>query len=353
MRRDAKEFLENLLNTPSVSGFEQRGQALVRERLKGCYDDLRTDVSGNVIASRNTNAALRVLLDGHADEIGLMVNHIEDKGYIYFVPVGGVNATLTEGERVLVHGKSGEIPGVIGTKPIHLIDPSERGKQTAKFQNQWIDIGAKDRKDAEKVVAVGDAVSFDTRMRELRNRLVTCRGMDDRVGVFCIVEAMRRLKNEKLNVALYVVSSVQEELGLRGAKVTAFGIDPHVGIAVDVGFAADYPEMDKKIVGEVSVGKGPVLARGPSFNPVLAKHIESAARKKRISLQYQADPGRGGTNAHAFQLNRAGVAAALISVPNRYMHSPAETVSLDDLDRTVDLLAAAVAAMKSKMDFTP
>ena len=353
MKRDAKKFLEALLNTPSVSGYEQPGQTLVRERLKGFCDDLRTDVNGNVIAVRNASAPLRVLLDGHADEIGLMINHIDDKGYIYVVGVGGVNATLTQGERVVIHNKRGDVPGVIGTKPIHLIDAEERGKMKAKLSQQWIDIGAKDRKDADKAVAIGDYISFNTRMTDLRNSLITSRAMDDRVGVFCVVEAMRRLKARKLNVALYVVSSVQEEVGLKGAKVSAFGIDPHVGIAVDVTFAADCPDVEKKIVGEVAVGKGPVLARGPSFNPVLQKLIESTAKKGRIPHQIAADSGRGGTNAHAFQLVRAGVAAGLISIPSRYIHSPAEIVSLDDLDRTVDLLVAAVLAMKRKMDFTP
>ena len=353
MKRDSKHFLEELLSTPGVSGFEQPVQALVRERLKGCCDDLRTDVNGNVIASRNADAALRVLLDGHVDEIGLMLSHVDEQGFLYFRPVGGVNATLTQGERVIVHNDRGDVAGVIGVKPIHLVDQSDRGKMTAKFEQQWIDIGARDRKDALKAVAIGDCVSFNTRMTELRNNLVSGRGMDDRVGVFCVVEALRRLKEKKLDTALFVCSSVQEELGLKGAKLSAFDIDPHVGIAVDVTFAGDCPDTDKKIVGEIAVGKGPVLGRGPSFNPVLGRLIESAAEKRRIPYQVQADSGRGGTNAHAFQISRAGVAAALISAANRYTHSPAEIVSLDDLERIVDLLAATVLAMKREMDFTP
>jgi len=352
MKKDSKDFLRALLDTPGVSGFEQPVQEVVRKRLKGQCDGLRTDVNGNVIASLNAKASFRVLLDGHADEIGLMVSHIDDKGFLYFVSVGGVNAALTQGERVVVHGASGDVTGVIGTKPIHLVEPEDRGK-AAKLEKQWVDIGAKDRADAEKAVAIGDSITFDTKMADLRNGLATSRAMDNRVGVFCVVEAARRLSGKKLDVALYVVSSVQEELGLRGAKMTAFGIDPHIGIAVDVGFAADYPEIDKKMVGEMALGKGPALTRGPSFNPRLYRYLEKTARKQKIPFQIQAEAPRGGTNAHAFQLNRAGAASALISIPNRYMHSVAEVCSLDDLDNCVELLTHAVLGMDSRMDLTP
>jgi endoglucanase len=353
MKTDSKRFLEDLLNTPGVAGFEQPVQAVVRDRLRGACDEARTDVAGNVIAGRNAGAPFRVLLDGHVDEIGLMVNHVDEKGFINFVSVGGVNAALTQGDRVTIHDERGDVPGVIGVKPIHLIDPEDRGKVKAKFEQQWIDIGAKDRKDALRVVAIGDSITFDVKMVELRNGLVSCRGMDDRVGVFCVVEAMRRLKGQKLGLALFVCSSVQEELGLKGARVSAFGIDPHVGIAVDVGFASDFPDVDKKVLGDIALGKGPIIARGPTYNPVLVRLIEATAKKKRIPYQVQADPGRGGTNAAAFQLNRAGAAAGLVSVPNRYMHSCAEVVSLEDLDNVVELLAQTVLAIKPGVSFTP
>lgn len=352
MKQDAKEFLQKLLDTPSVSGFEQPVQALVRERVKGFCDDVHTDVHGNVIARRNADAPFRFMLDGHADEIGLMVSHIDEKGFLYFLAVGGVNAALTPGERVVVHGEKGDVQGVVGTKPIHLIDPQDRGKP-AKIEKQWIDIGAKDRDDALKAVAVGDAVSFNTQMAELRNGLATSRAMDNRVGVFCVVEALRALGTKDVGVALFVVSSVQEELGLRGAKTTAFGIDPHAGIAVDVGFSSDCPEVDKHMVGDVACGKGPILTRGPSLNRALYRHLEKTARSKRIPFQVQAEAPRGGTNAHAMQLNRSGVAAALLSIPNRYMHSNAEICSLRDIDNAVKLLAATVEGMGKGLELAP
>lgn len=352
MKRDAKDFLRDLLDTPSASGFEQPVQQIVRERVKGYCDEVRTDVSGNVIASLNAEAPFRVMLDGHADEIGLLVSHIDDKGFLYFRSLGGVNSALTQGERVTVHSDSGEIPGVIGAKPIHLIDPDQRGK-AEKLEKQWIDIGAKDREDAEKAVSIGDSVTFNTKMVELRNGLATSRAMDNRVGVFCVVEALRAVAKKDVRVALYVVSSVQEELGLRGAKLSAFGIEPHAGIAVDVGFASDYPEIDKKMVGETECGKGPCLTRGPSFSRRFCRLIEDVAKRKRLPYQIQAEAPRGGTNAHAMQLNRAGVAAALLSIPNRYMHSPVEVCSLGDLDNAVKLLAAVILEMEPDMDFTP
>ena len=352
MKRDAKDFLRSLLDTPSASGFEQPVQDLVRQRVKDHCDEVRTDVNGNVIASLNSQAPFRLMLDGHADEIGLLISHIDEKGFLYFRSLGGVNAALTQGERVTVHSDSGDVPGVIGAKPIHLIDPGMRGKPE-KLEKQWIDIGAKDRKDAEKAVSIGDSVTFNTRMVELRNGLATSRAMDNRVGVFCVVEALRAVEGKEVQVALHVVSSVQEELGLRGAKLSAFGIDPHAGIAVDVGFASDYPDIDKKMVGETECGKGPCLTRGPSFSRRFCRLIEDVAKKKRLPYQVQAEAPRGGTDGHAIQLNRAGVAAALLSIPNRYMHSPAEICALDDLDNAVKLLAAVIQEMKPDMDFTP
>ncbi|MCD6404259.1 MAG: M42 family metallopeptidase [Planctomycetes bacterium] len=352
MRKQSLAFLEELLSVPSPSGFEQRAQAVVREYLKDASDEVTTDVHGNVIACLNPGAETRVMLAGHVDEVGLMVTHITDKGFIYFAAVGGVDAALVPGLRVHIHTKKGDVLGVIGKKPIHHMDAEDR-KRVPKMRDLWIDIGAKDGKDAARHVRIGDSVTFTYGFERLLNNAVVARGFDNRIGVFIVAEVLRTLADKKLSVSLYTVSTVQEELGLRGARTSAFGIDPHAGIAVDVGFATDFPEADQKTYGEIHVGKGPMVARGANVNPVLGRLIENTGDKKKIPYQVSAEPRATGTDANAIQVSRAGAAAALISIPNRYMHTPVEVVSLTDTENAVKLIAATVQAIKTGMDFTP
>jgi len=353
MDRQARDFLKKLLESPSPSGFEQPAQKLVRARLKDAADEIRTDVHGNVIAARNADAPLRVMLAGHCDEIGLMVNHIDDKGYIYFTPLGGMDLAILAGQRVEIHSAGGAVPGVIGKKAIHLMEKEERDKPL-KIKEYWIDIGARDRKDALKAVAIGDAITITRSVVELRNGLISARGLDNRVGAWTVVETMRRIRRVKLRCAVYGVTTVQEELGLLGAKTSAFGVRPHVGIAIDVGFASDSPGSDKKLIGETFVGKGPILHRGPNINPRLARLMEGAAKRKRIAFQMQAETRTlGRTDANMMQISRTGVATSLVSIPNRYMHTPVEVVSLKDLDNTVALITATIAELKPGMNFVP
>jgi len=352
MRQESLSFLRALIEAPSPSGFEQPAQKIVRAEMKKYADEVRTDVHGNVIGIKNAKADFKVMLAGHCDEVGLMVNHVDDKGYIFFAAIGGVDPAVTAGQRVTVHSERGPIPGVVGRKAIHLMEQEERGKPL-KLKQQWIDIGAKDRKDALKVVAIGDPVTIVGGLQELRSELAAARGFDDKVGAFVCVETLRLLARKKVRVGVHSVSTVQEELGLRGARTSAFGIDPQVGIAIDVGFASDYPDADKKAIGEVQLGDGPVLHRGANINPVLAGLMERAAKQSRIPFQMQAEPRATGTDANAIQISRAGVAAALISIPNRYMHTPVEVCSLRDLENAARLIAATIEKMTPGMDFTP
>ncbi len=352
MNAKARSFLVKLVETSSPSGFEQAAQKIVRQRLKGAVDDIRTDVHGNVIAVKNPDAPFKVMLAGHCDEIGLMITHIDEKGYLYFAPIGGVDPSVLSGQQVEIHNERAVVQGVIGKKAIHLMEKDEIGKPM-KIKDCWIDVGAKDRKDALKAVHIGDAATVARKFTPLRNDLAAARGFDDRVGAWAVVETMLRISRAKLPVGVYGVTTVQEELGLRGARTAAYGIEPQVGIAVDVGFASDWPGAEKKTIGEVDLGKGPVLHRGANINGVLARLMEKTARQKRIPYQMQAEPRATGTDANAMQITRAGVATALVSVPNRYMHTPVEVVSLKDLDNTVNLLAATLGALKPGMRFTP
>lgn len=351
MNKTSLTFLKTLLATPTPSGREEAGQAVVAEYMGRFADTVETDVHGNVIGSLNAGADVRVMLAGHCDEIGLMVQYIDDKGFLYVSAVGGVNVRLLQGERILIQGRKGMVPGVIGVKPIHLMTKKEREGGAPEIHELWVDIGAKNCKDAEKAVTPGDVATIDTGWIELRNGLIACRGFDDRIGAFVVADVMRVLARRKLNVAVHAVSTVQEEVGLRGAKTAAFGVDPHIGIAVDVGFASDYPDVNKKIVGEGSLGEGPLLHRGPTYNNPLYDLLEKTATKHKIKTQAQPEPRGAGTDAYAMMLNRSGVAAALISVPNRYMHSPVETIALRDAEHSVKLIAEFVASLSGREKF--
>jgi len=356
MNQNSLKFLKDVLEAPSPSGFEQPVRRIIAKRMKAFCDEVRHDVIGNVIGVLNPDAETRVMLAGHCDEIGMMITHITDEGYIHFSAIGGFETLVVLGQRVLIHNERGAVPGVVGRPAVHLISKSggELNKGP-KMHEAWIDIGAKNKKDAQKAVAVGDYITVDAGFVRLRNNLVVGRACDDRVGAFVVAETMRLLARSKrrLKVAVYGVATTQEELGIRGARVCAHGIDPHAGIAVDMGFATDYPTAQKNLTGDIAIGKGPIIAKGPNINPVLGKMLIDTAKRKKIPYQIEGAPGATGTDANVIQMTRSGVAAALVSVPNRYMHTPVEVVGLKDTEDTAKLIAAMLLGMKATVDFTP
>jgi putative aminopeptidase FrvX len=353
MEAAAKKFLQQVLETPSPSGYEEPVQRIVREYAGGFADEVSTDLHGNVIACCNPGAKLRVMFAGHCDQIGLLVTFINEQGFLYTNPIGGWDPQQLIGQRMTIHTAHGPVPAVIARKPIHVLDEEER-KQVVKLKDMWLDIGARSQEEAAKLVRVGDPVTLELGYQEMRNNLANSPGMDNKTGLWVCMEAARRAaKQKKLKVAVYAVSTVQEEIGLRGAHTSAFGVDPQVGIAVDVTHATDCPTMDKTQNGDLKLGGGPVVARGPNMNPIVVERLRKAADAADIVVQWEAI-GRGtGTDANAIQLSRAGVAAGLISIPNRYMHSAVEMVSLEDLDRAADLLATFVSSLEADADFTP
>jgi tetrahedral aminopeptidase len=353
MDRAAKKFFQEILETPSPSGYEQPVQELVRKYVGNFADEVRTDLHGNVIACCNPDAPLRVMYAGHADQIGLIVSHINENGYIYTNTIGGWDPQQLIGQRMTIHTSDGPVPAVIARKPIHLLDQEER-KQVVKQKDLWLDIGAKDRDEAAKIVQIGDPATLELGYQEMRNNLANSPGMDDKTGLWVCVEALHRAqKRGGLKVGLYAVATVQEEIGLRGATTSAYGVNPQVGIAVDVTHATDCPTIDKTQEGDIKLGGGPVIYRGPNMNPVVVEQLRAAAESAQITCQWAAS-GRGtGTDANAIQLSRGGVAAGLISVPNRYMHSAVEMISLDDIDHCADLLAEFALSLTADADFTP
>lgn len=353
MESRSLDFLKRLLATVSPSGYEDEAAQVWADEAKTFADEVRSDTQGNVIAVVNKGGKPRVMLAGHMDEIGFMITHIDDQGFLYFGQIGGWDPQIVQGQRVWIRTQAGKIPGVIGKKPIHLIKEEDRNRVT-KIEELWIDIGAKDKAEAEKLVRIGDPAVVDYGFAELRNNLVVSRGFDDKAGAFVVLEAARMLAKLKLKAEVHAVATVQEEVGLRGAHTSAYGIDPLVGIAVDVGFATDFPTMaeEQKRVGAAKVGQGPMIGRGPTYNHKVVELLIETAQAKNIPYQLNGEPRGMGTDAYAMQMTRAGIAAGLVSVPNRYMHSPCEIVSLTDLENAYTLIAHTVAQIDEKMRFT-
>jgi tetrahedral aminopeptidase len=352
MDSTARDFLVQLLETPSPSGYERPVQDLVRGYLSGVADDVSSDSHGNVIGSKNRSAGVRVLLAGHCDQIGLIVQYIDEQGFISVAAIGGWDPIQLVGSHVVIWTASGPVPGVISRKPIHLLTDEER-KTVPKLKDLWIDIGATDRADAESVVRIGDSATFSLRFQQLRHDLAAAVAMDDKVGLWAVLEGFRRAAAGPLECGLFVASTVQEEIGLRGARTSAHAVDPHVAIAVDVTHATDCPTIDKKSEGDVALGRGPVISRGPNMSPRVVERLVAAAEASAIPFQLLAIGRATPTDANVLQTTRSGVATGLVGVPNRYMHSAVETISLDDLDRTADLLAAFVRGIDEAADWIP
>ncbi len=348
------QFFKELIEAPSPSGFEQPAQRVIRQALADVADDIRTDVMGNVVAHiQGPEGAPRLMLAGHCDEIGFMIKYIDEHGFLFFAPIGGVDAHLVPGQRVMVHTATGAVVGVVGKRPIHQIEPQDRDK-VMPFKNQFIDIGCHDKDEAKHLVAIGDPVTFAVGVERLQGTRVTSRALDDKMGAFIVAQVLREVRRAGESVVdLYGVSTVQEEVGLRGGATSAYGVQPDVGIAVEVGFASDYPDADHKHSGEIRLGKGPVIARGPNINPVLFDLLVATAREEDIPCQIMGIPRATGTDANVMQLVHGGVATALVSIPLRYMHTPVEVLDWADIEAAVRLLAALCKKITPAGSFVP
>lgn len=353
MDKASKDFLYELLETPSPTGFEEKIQAVVRRHMKKYADTIETDLHGNVTAAINPSASRKIMLAGHCDQIGFMVTHITKDGFIYVAPLGGIDPGVLQGTHVTIYGEKGPVTGVFGRKPIHHQTGEERASMKLDLTRLWIDIGAKNGKDAEKRVKIGDPITFKLGVTELSDDLICAPGLDNRVGLFVAMEALRLCRGSKLAVGLFSVSTVQEEVGLRGATTSAFRIDPEVGIAIDVTHASDNPGNENTKAIPCSLGAGPAIYRGPNVNPVVERGLIAAAKKGKIPFQPAPSSRLLGNDANAIQVARGGVAAASLGVPNRYMHSQVEVCSLKDLENSAKLLAQFIKGVTAKTDFRP
>ncbi len=352
MDHSTLEFLKTMVNTPGPSGYEQQVQSVYRQYVKSYADTVTTDVLGSVIAAINPNSPFKVMLAGHADEIGFQIRYIADDGSLYFGQIGGHDGVVAVGQRVNVHTATGPIPGVLGRKAIHLLEAGERDK-VPRTDDLWIDIGAVNGEEAKKVVSVGDCVTYAPQFEMLQGTRATARSFDNKMGCVVIAEALRLLKDRKVQCGVYAVANVQEEIGLRGARTATYAIAPTVGIATDVCHAMDFPGADKKKVGDIKLGAGPVIARGANINPRVFELLVESARKLEIPYQIEALPAGTGTDANAMQVTQGGIATGLISVPLRYMHTPCEVMDLEDITNAALLMAEFVASITAETNLIP
>jgi len=348
----AYAFLKRLLDAPGPSGFETIPARVWRDEARA-FADVTGDVMGNSIAVVNQHGGPTIMLAGHIDEIGLIVTYVDDQGYVYVAPVGGWDPQVLVGQRVRFLGRDGDVLGVIGKKPIHLIKPEEREK-ASKMTDLWVDIGSANKAESLARLSVGDAGVVDARLLELPNGRIASRSIDNRIGAFVVLEALRRYAENPGQARVVAVATTQEEIAWRGggALASAVKVRPAMSVVVDVTFATDHPGIEKKEHGEAALGSGPVLSRGSVISPVAFGLLRDAAERLGIPYTLHAAGRESFTDADAIHNAVEGIATALLSVPNRYMHSPNEMVSLEDLDRAAEVIAEACRAVTLETDFT-
>jgi putative aminopeptidase FrvX len=346
-------FLKRLLDTPAPSGFESPAAKVWREEAASFADKVTTDVAGNSMAEVNPGGSPTIMLDGHIDEIGLIVQYIDDDGFIYPSPIGGWDPQVLVGQRIRFMGRNGDVLGVIGKKPIHLMKSADR-EVASKFTDLWVDIGATTRAEAEGRVNVGDPGVIDSKTIDFPNNRIVSRSIDDRIGAFVVLEALRRYSQNRGQARVVAAATTQEEIAWHGggALVCTNCINPQLAIVIDVTFATDHPNIEKKEIGDHRVGGGPVLSRGAVISPVVFDLLRTTADRQGIKFSIHAAGRDTATNADAIHIAREGVATGLVSIPNRYMHSPNEMVSLEDVDKTSTLLAEVCRQLTPKTDLT-
>ncbi len=352
MRTESLEFLKTLVNTPSPSGNELRGQRVWMEYARGIADETWNDHYGNCVAVLNKGGSPRIMLAGHADEIAMTVNFISKEGFLYVRKVGGIDPGIMRAQRVVVHTRSGPVKGVIGNVAPHLTK-SEGERKVPKMEELFIDIGATSREAAEGRVRIGDPITLDDQFELLHGDLAIARAFDNRIGTFAVIEALRLLKERgaKFNAEVVAVSNIMEEVGLLGARQIAYTLKPDAALVVDVTHATDYPTVNQQAHGDIKLGHGPALTHGGCNHPVIVERLEALAKKEKIKLQHEAMSNSSGTDTDVIFWTRGGIPSALISLPNRYMHSPVEVVNLRDLEQIPRLMAAFVQSVKRGEEF--
>ncbi|PTX97242.1 glycosyl hydrolase family 5 [Verrucomicrobia bacterium LW23] len=352
MRQESLDFLLKLLETPSPSSGEARGQRVWVDYVSQFTDDVETDAYGNAFAYLNREARPRIMVAGHGDEIGFQVQYIDDDGFIYVDAVGGPDVALARGQRAYIHTKNGSVLGVFGSIAVHMQDRTKKG-EAPEISDLYLDIGVTSGKEAAELVEIGDLITYVAGPVQLRGDVYVARAADNRIGSFVAAEVLRLCSAHKaeLPCCLAAVSTIQEENGLYGAQMVGYSVNPDAALVIDVGHATDIPGANKKKFGHVKMGKGAILSKGSVNHPVLVERLEAVAREKDFPFQRAIDARRSGTDAEAIFVQRGGIPSVSIGVPNRYMHTPVESIHLGDLEKLAEWLAAFAESVKSGEKF--
>jgi len=346
------EFLKDLLEAKSPTGHEFAAQKVIDDHVEKSADKYSKDALGNRIAELKGDGGPTLMFAGHIDEIGLIISHVDDKGYLYFEFLGGHDQIIPSGRRLHILTRNGPVLGITGKRAVHLLSPEDR-KRVPERHDMWIDIGVNNRADALSIVRIGDPAIYTDGPEILRGSIGVARAFDDKAGAYVCMEAFRRLSKEKKLAARVVsVATTQEEIGTRGAQVAAQGINPQVSIAVDVGHATDHPDADNRKFGRFTLSGGPIIARGPNINPIVYDQMVEAAESLGIPYQIGAESRPTGTDARAIQMANGGVACGLLSIPLRYMHTPGEVVDLNVVEQSVQLLVEFACRVKKKQSYS-
>ena len=344
-------FLSELLAAHSPSGYENEARAVIKKFVEKSADKFSIDAMGSCHAKIHGKGGPTLMLAGHIDELGLIIKHVNSKGYLYFDAIGGHDKSMISGRRVEILTKNGIIRGVTGKRAIHLMTPDDR-KKVPELHQMWIDIGAKSKEEALKRITIGDAAVYDHGLETLHESLIVSRAFDDKSGAYAVNEALLRLKNAQgLSADVVAVSTSQEEIGTRGAITSAHSVNPDVALVVDVSHATDHPDADHRKYGSFELGGGAILTRGPNIHPAVFERLLECAEKNKIPVQIEADPRPTGTDARAIQVARNGIPTGLVGIPLRYMHTPSEVIDLNDLEAVVKLLVAFATSLKKGESF--
>ncbi|MEX2464015.1 MAG: M20/M25/M40 family metallo-hydrolase [Balneolaceae bacterium] len=353
--KDAQSFLETLIITPSPTGYESAGQNVWKEYVSRFSDQVESDAYGSAMAKIQTNADVAtIMLEAHADEIGMVVQHISDSGFVTLNKLGGSDSTIARAKKVYIHNKNGRVTGVVGNTAIHLQENKNGGGKQPAWKDIFVDIGVSSKEEALEMVQVGDPVTYTDEIEFLNDEMVTGRAFDNRIGGFAIAEVIRNLKKRKkeLKVNVLALNSVQEEVGGFGARMMSYRHMPDAAIVTDVTHATDTPGINNKEHGTIKLGKGPTVQHGGANHPSLVALIERTAEKQKINIQHEATSIRTGTDTDSIFYQRTGIPSALISLPLRYMHSPTEVISLPDLKALIELMTESVLNMEPDQTFT-
>lgn len=350
-----REFLEKLLITPSPVGYEREGVKVWKDYVDGFADEVVTDAYGSCAAKINMSGDVAtVMLEAHCDEIGMVVQHITDNGLVYVNKLGGSDSTIARAKKVFIHNKRGRVVGVTGNTAIHLQNNKNGGGKQPAWKDIWVDIGVDNKEEALELVQIGDPITFASDTEFLNEDKLSARALDNRIGGYIIAEALRRLRERKseLKVNVIALNSVQEEVGGFGARMMAYRFMPDVAFVTDVTHATDTPGIDQKEHGTVELGKGPTLQHGGANHPKVVSFLEEVCEKQEIDIQHEATSVRTGTDTDSIFYQQTGVPCALISLPLRYMHSPVEICSMEDVEKLITIMVEGVLALRPDQTFS-